>query len=148
MAAFGLRARLVVLALAAALPALLAVLYTTFSEYQRATGDAEAQVLRFVEVIARRQQVMMDETWSMLGLLSRNAGIGPDDPERCNGLLREMHDSGVINPLTLSVVSVVDLDQGKLLPHRLVDPVNQFVGQRSGSRLMLLGEGDGRGLDR
>jgi PAS domain S-box-containing protein len=108
MAAFGLRARLVVLALAAALPALLAVLYTTLSEYQRATGDAEAQVLRFVEVIARRQQVMMDETWSMLGLLSRNAGIGPDDPERCNGLLREMHDSGVINPLTLSVVSVVD----------------------------------------
>lgn len=108
MAGFGLRARLVLLAVGAALPALLAVLYSTVSEYQRATRDAEAQVLRFVDLIGRRQQVMVDETWSVLGLLSRNAGLRPDNPDRCNGLLREMYESGVINPATLSVVSVAD----------------------------------------
>lgn len=125
MAGFGLRARLAILALAAALPALLAVLYTTVSEYQRATADAEALLLRFAEVISRRQQVMVEETWSVLGLLSRNAGLGPADPERCNGLLREMYRSGVINPRTLSVVSAAEPD-GNIYcsTSELEEPVN------------------------
>ena len=112
MAAYllGIRGRLVLLALAAAVPALLAVLYSAYTQYEQATEEAEAQVLRFAEVIASREQVMIDEARSVLALLSRNSRIADEDSERCSALLREMHDSGVINITTLMVISVAKPD--------------------------------------
>jgi PAS domain S-box-containing protein len=112
-ATFGLRARVVVLALAAALPAIAAVVYYAVSEYRQASADAEVQLLRLADVVVRRQQAMVDETRSVLSLLSRNPEIGPDDPDRCTGFLDRLVDSGVINTQTLTVVSVADL-QGDL----------------------------------
>ena len=103
----GIRGRLVLLALAAAVPALLAVLYSAYTQYEQAAEEAEAQVLRFAEVIASREQHMIDEARSVLALLSRNARIAGEDPERCSAMLREMHVSGVVNPSTLLVISVV-----------------------------------------
>ncbi len=110
LAPFGLRARLVVLALAAALPALAAAVYFTIQEYRHAAEDAEVQLLRLADIVVRRQGVMVDDARSILSLLSRNPEIGTDDPERCNGFLDQLYASGVINPQTLTVVSVADLD--------------------------------------
>ncbi len=106
----GIRGRLVLLALAAAVPALLAVLYSAYTQYEAATEEAEAQVLRFAEVIASREQQMIDEARSVLALLSRNARIADQDAERCSAVLREMHDSGVVSASTLKVISVVRPD--------------------------------------
>jgi PAS domain S-box-containing protein len=121
----GIRARLVLLALAAAVPALLAVLYSAIVQYRDATEEAEAQVLRFAEVIASRERSMIDDARSALGLLSRNSRIGPRDPDRCAGLLREMYNSGIINAQTMAVVSVVMPDGGIHCSSRPTDqPVN------------------------
>ena len=61
----GIRGRLVLLALAAAVPALLAVLYSAYTQYEQTTEDAKEQVERFAEVIASREQVMIDEARSV-----------------------------------------------------------------------------------
>ena len=106
----GIRGRLVLLALAAAVPALLAVLYSAYMQYRDAILDAEEQALRFAEVIANREQQMVDEARSVLALLSRSSRVVSEDSERCSSMLREMRESDIINPRTFSAISVVRPD--------------------------------------
>jgi PAS domain S-box-containing protein len=108
LAKFGLQARFIVLALAAALPALAAVVYYTLTEYENAAEEAEVQLLRLAEVVALRHQDIAEEAGSVLSLLAASGEVGPDDPERCRRFVNRLMASGAINTETLSGVSAVD----------------------------------------
>ena len=101
----GLRARMLLLALLALVPALLYTVSLIVEQRRMATAAAEAQVLRLARLVAARYESLTEGTAQVLETLAQLPAIAAARNPACNRLLTERL-AGYQSYVNLSVVSL------------------------------------------